>query len=139
MLLKDRQISAIKRQFRNSLPIIKKIASLDEKINALNAEKAILNDTLEAMETGIKIMTNGYKSTDLIQCEYIPQFNEDGTPKMDKENKYQIKKQVLTFVAPNDGVAVESKEEELPVEPKDFVENDATKEYNENSTDYPFE
>ena len=62
-----------------------------------------LNEQLEiidANEAGVKMLTGGFISKQLIKDEQIPQFNEDGTPKMDKEGKYQQKKRVLTFVVP---------------------------------------
>lgn len=98
--LKDRQIAAIKRQFRNSLPAIKKIESLQKKINELTEERDREVAYLNGGEAGIRALTGGYASYELIKCEYVPQFNEDGTPKMDKDGKYQLKKQVLTFVPP---------------------------------------
>lgn len=100
--LKDRQIAAIKRQFKNSLPAIKKIESLQKKINELTEERDREVAYLNGGEAGIKALTGGYASYELIKCEYVPQFNEDGTPKMDKEGKYQVKKQVLTFVPPTE-------------------------------------
>lgn len=107
--LKTFEIAAVKRQFLNSLPTLKKIQSLDEKITKLNKERAELCQFLEGGEAGIKAMTGGYMSTDLIKCEYLPVFNEDGTPKMDEKGKYQQKKRVLTFVPP-----VEDKPIEVP-------------------------
>lgn len=98
--LTTREIAAVKRQFKNSLPAIKKIESIDQKIAKLQEERAIQQAILDGGETGIMAMTGGYKSIDLITCTYEPQFNEDGSPKMDKEGKYQVKNQVLTFHAP---------------------------------------
>lgn len=106
--LKDRQIAAIKRQYRNSLPAIKKIESLKKKINELGVELEREMAYLEGGEAGIRALTGGYNSYDLIKCEYVPQFNEDGTPKMDKEGKYQVKKQVLTFVPPVEAPVTET-------------------------------
>ena len=100
--LKDRQIAAVKRQFRNSLPAIKKIESLNKRIAELISERDREQAYLDGGEAGIKALTGGYASYDLIKCEYVPQFNEDGTPKMDKDGKYQLKKQVLTFVPPTE-------------------------------------
>lgn len=110
-----RQIAAIKRQFKTSLPALKKIASIDKKIAELQEEKELQQTILDGGEAGIIAMTGGYRSIDLIHCEYVPKFNEDGTPKMDKDGKYQLKEQVLTFVPPveaiensaNDAVSVE--------------------------------
>lgn len=98
--LTSREIAAVKRQFKNSLPAIKKIASIDQKIAKLQEERNIQQAILDGGEAGIMAMTGGYKSIDLITCTYEPQFNEDGTPKMDKEGKYQVKTQVLTYHAP---------------------------------------
>ena len=98
--LTTREIAAVKRQFKNSLPAIKKIESIDQKIAKLQEERAIQQAILDGGEAGIMAMTGGYKSIDLITCTYEPQFNEDGSPKMDKEGKYQVKNQVLTFHAP---------------------------------------
>lgn len=98
--LTTREIAAVKRQFKNSLPAIKKIESIDQKIVKLQEERAIQQAILDGGEAGIMAMTGGYKSIDLITCTYEPQFNEDGSPKMDKEGKYQVKNQVLTFHAP---------------------------------------
>lgn len=98
--LTTREIAAVKRQFKNSLPAIKKIESINQKIAKLQEERAIQQAILDGGEAGIMAMTGGYKSIDLITCTYEPQFNEDGSPKMDKEGKYQVKNQVLTFHAP---------------------------------------
>ena len=98
--LTTREIAAVKRQFKNSLPAIKKIESIDQKIAKLQEERAIQQAILDGGEAGIMAMTGGYKSIDLITCTYEPQFNEDGSPKMDKEGKYQVKNQVLTVHAP---------------------------------------
>lgn len=102
-----REIAAIKRQFKNSLPLLRKIEAIDRKIEILNQERGILKSDLDAGETGILHMTGGYRSYDLIECQYVPQFNEDGTPKMDKEGKYQVRNQVLTFHMPVEVPAVE--------------------------------
>ena len=118
--LSVREIAAVKRQFKNSLPALKKIEAINKKIAALEEEKAIQEAIIEGGETGIMRLTGGYKSIDLITCTYEPQFNEDGTPKMDKDGKYQLKSQVLTYHAPvqaeqptEETVEEETKEEEI--------------------------
>lgn len=98
--LSTREIAAVKRQFKNSLPALKKIEAIDKKIAALQEERDIQQAIIDGGEAGIMRLTGGYRSVDLITCTYEPQFNEDGSPKMDKEGKYQIKNQVLTFHAP---------------------------------------
>lgn len=98
--LTTREIAAVKRQFKNSLPALKKIEAIDKKIAALQEERDIQQAIIDGGEAGIMRLTGGFRSIDLITCTYEPQFNEDGTPKMDKEGKYQVKNQVLTFHAP---------------------------------------
>lgn len=100
--LTSREIAAIKRQFKNSLPALKKIEAIDQKISKLMQEREIQEAILNGGEAGIRAMTGGFRSIDLITCTYEAQFNEDGTPKMDKEGKYQIKNQVLTFHYPEE-------------------------------------
>ena len=97
--LTSREIASIKRIFLNNLPMYKKMETIKQKIEELNKQLNDINAFIEASENGVKNLT-GYTSGELIHCEYIPQFNEDGTPKMDKEGKYQQKKRVLTFVIP---------------------------------------
>ena len=97
--LTNREIASIKRIFLNNLPMYKKMETINKKIEELNNELNDINTFIESSEAGVKNLT-GYTSGELIHCEYIPQFNEDGTPKMDKECKYQQKKRVLTFVIP---------------------------------------
>lgn len=97
--LTSREIASIKRIFLNNLPMYKKMETINKKIEELNNELNDINTFIESSEAGVKNLT-GYTSGELINCEYIPQFNEDGTPKMDKEGKYQQKKRVLTFIIP---------------------------------------
>lgn len=128
--LTTREIAAVKRQFKNSLPAMKKIESIDQKIAKLQQERAIQQAILDGGEAGIMAMTGGYRSVDLITCTYEPQFNEDGTPKMDKEGKYQVKNQILTFHAPveveNAPMEATTQVDETPVEGVETIAADAT-------------
>ena len=110
--LKVREIAAIKRQFKNSLPMLKKIESINKKIQQLTEEKELQQAILDGGEAGIIALTGGYKSTDLIDCKYELQFNEDGSPKMDKDNKHQLKSQVLTFHYPVEDTQIPEIEED---------------------------
>lgn len=98
--LTSRQISQIKNIYKANSSIYSRIETLEKHLNKIQAE---LNEQLaiiEANEAGVKMLTGGFVSKQLIKDEQIPQFNEDGTPKMDKDGKYQQKKRVLTFVVP---------------------------------------
>ena len=98
--LTTRQIAAVKRQYQNSYPMIKKMESNNAKIAELLAENDTLEITLNAGELGIKNMTGGYRSVELIERVVTPKFNEDGSPKMDNDGKYQLKNVSLVFKAP---------------------------------------
>ena len=98
--LTSRQISQIKNIYKANSSIYSRIETLQKHLDKIQTE---LNEQLaiiDANEAGVKMLTGGFVSKQLIKDEQIPQFNEDGTPKMDKEGKYQQKKRVLTFVAP---------------------------------------
>ena len=116
-----RQIAAIKRQFKTSLPFLKKIESINKKIAELEEERTLQQAIIDGGEAGIMAMTGGYKSTDLIHCEYVPQFNEDGSPKMDKEGKYQLKSQVLKFVPPVESNTETEESTEQPTNVEEFI------------------
>lgn len=98
--LTSRQISQIKNIYKANSSIYNRIDTLKKHIDKLQAEYDEQMEIIEANEAGVKLLTGGYISKDLIKDEQIPQYNEDGTPKMDKEGKYQVKKRVLTFVIP---------------------------------------
>ena len=123
--LTSREIASIKRIFLNNLPMYKKMETINKKIEELNNELNDINTFIESSEAGVKNLT-GYTSGELISCEYIPQFNEDGTPKRDKEGKYQQKKRVLTFVIPvqEPTEEVESDETTTNIDTTDTDEND---------------
>lgn len=124
--LTSRQIAAVKRQYKNSLPLLKKIETLDKKMNSINTEIEELKSILAAGEAGIKALT-GYFSFELIKCEYVPQYNEDGTPKMDKDGKYQVKVQKLSYIQPE--------EKEEPVED---IQEDEIREIGTDNNNFDF-
>ena len=98
--LTSRQISQIKNIYKANSSIYSRIETLEKHLDKLQAELDEQLAIIEANEAGVKMLTGGFVSKQLIKDEQIPQFNEDGTPKMDKEGKYQQKKRVLTFVLP---------------------------------------
>ena len=98
--LTSRQISQIKNIYKANSSIYSRIETLEKHLNKIQAELDEQLAIIEANEAGVKMLTGGFISKQLIKDEQIPQFNEDGTPKMDKEGKYQQKKRVLTFVVP---------------------------------------
>ena len=98
--LTSRQISQIKNIYKANSSIYSRIETLQKHLNKIQTELNEQLEIIDANEAGVKMLTGGFVSKQLIKDEQIPQFNEDGTPKMDKEGKYQQKKRVLTFVIP---------------------------------------
>ena len=98
--LTSRQISQIKNIYKANSSIYSRIETLQKHLDKIQTELNEQLEIIDANEAGVKMLTDGFISKQLIKDEQIPQFNEDGTPKMDKEGKYQQKKRVLTFVIP---------------------------------------
>ena len=130
--LTSRQISQIKNIYKANSSIYSRIETLQKHLYKIQEELDEQLAIIEANEAGVKMLTGGFISKQLIKDEQIPQFNEDGTPKMDKEGKYQQKKRVLTFVIPvqepteqveSDGTTTESNENDLKSEEEVFPDN----------------
>ena len=98
--LTSRQISQIKNIYKANSSIYSRIETLQKHLDKIQTELNEQLEIIDANEAGVKMLTGGFISKQLIKDEQIPQFNEDGTHKMDKEGKYQQKKRVLTFVVP---------------------------------------
>lgn len=91
----SRDIASIKRIAQNVAPLVEKKAKLAKKIEELNAEIALTQAQIDAQESYV-VTTTGYHTEDLIDRQVLPSFNEDGTPKLDKDGR-QIK--VTKYVA----------------------------------------
>ena len=85
--LTTREIAAVKRQFKNSLPAMKKLESINQKLAKLQEERAIQQAILDGGEAGIMAMTGGYTSSDLVIKTVTIATNEDGSTKLDKNGK----------------------------------------------------
>ena len=130
--LTSRQISQIKNIYKANSSIYSRIETLQKHLDKIQTELNEQLEIIDANEAGVKMLTGGFISKQLIKDEQIPQFNEDGTPKMDKEGKYQQKKRVLTFVVPvqepteeveSDETTTKSNENDLKSEEEVFPDN----------------
>ena len=97
--LNQMQLGIVKRIAQNVNANFEKVAKLNEKIDALIEERDTLQTMIDEMEAPVVRMTGGYKSTDLYDKVIVPQFNEDGTPKVNEKTGYQVKttKYVLKY------------------------------------------
>lgn len=89
--INSRTITQVKSIFKFNEKNYSDLAKVNEKIAKLEEQKAALEESIELAEQPVLRMF-GYKSGDLIEVVITPLFNEDGTPKMDAEGKYQQKK-----------------------------------------------
>lgn len=89
--LNQMQLGIVKRIAQNVNSNFEKVTKLNEKIDALVEERNTLQTMIDEMEAPVIRMTGGYKSTDLYDKVIVPQFNEDGTPKVNEKTGYQIK------------------------------------------------
>lgn len=89
-ILNNRELAQIKRIAQNVDADYQKVCKLNEKIAEMSKERDSIQQDIDEAEAPVIRKTGGYKSTDIYQKVIVPQFNEDGTPKMDKAGR-QIK------------------------------------------------
>ena len=118
--LNNRELAIIKRIAQNVDANYQKVCKLNEKISQLTAERDALQQEVDEMEAPVIRKTGGLKSTDLFEKTIIPQFNENGTPKTDKDGRQlKVTKYVLRQIeeATVEAAPVEEVQSESPVEP----------------------
>ena len=107
--LNNRELAIIKRIAQNVDADFQKVCKLETKIKELTAEADEISKSIEEMEAPVVRMTGGYKSTDIFKKTISPQFNEDGSPKTDKDGRQlKVTKYVLrypdTIVPPTENI-----------------------------------
>lgn len=118
-ILNARELAQVRRIAQNVDADYQKVCKLTEQINKLNAEKENLQQGIDEQEAPVIRKTGGYKSTDIYEKTIIPQFNEDGTPKTDKDGRQlKVTKYVLrypeTIVPPVEVETVHNEETIVP-------------------------
>ena len=95
--LSVRQFASVKRIAQNVNPLVVKKNKITAKINELNAEYNALTEEIEGHEMGIKALTGGFTSEDLVvkKVEDTGKVDKDGRPI--KVTKYEPKEGVVTF------------------------------------------
>lgn len=87
------QIAAIKRTNQNVKPMLKKSTTLQAKIAEMQAEIEILQSQIDAFEAPIKLLTEGYTSTEylnFLETGTLPQ-EEVTTPAVDNTPVQEVK------------------------------------------------
>ena len=92
-----RQFATVKRVAQNVNPLVVKKNKIAAKIDELNAEYNALTEEIEGHEMGIKALTGGYISEDLVtkKVEDTGKLDKDG--KSIKVTKYEPKEGIVVF------------------------------------------
>lgn len=95
--LSVRQFATVKRVAQNVNPLVVKKNKIAAKINELNAEYNALTEEIEGHEMGIKALTGGLTSEDLVvkKVEDTGKVDKNGCPV--KVTKYEPKEGVVVF------------------------------------------
>lgn len=92
--IKFRDFAAVKRVALNVNPLVVKKEKIANKINQLNKEYNDLCQRIEGHEMGIKALTGGYTSEDLLTRVMVETGELDDKGKPKKTPKWQLKKGV---------------------------------------------
>lgn len=92
-----RQFAGVKRIAQNVNPLVVKKNKIAAKIDELNAEYNALTEEIEGHEMGVKALTGGLTSEDLVvkKVEDTGKVDKDGKPV--KVTKYEPKAGVVMF------------------------------------------
>ena len=97
-ILNNRELAQVKRIAQNVDADYQKVCKLNEKIAELTKERDSLQQGIDEQEAPVMRKTGGYKSTDIFVKTIVPQFNENGTPKTDKDGRQiKVTKYVLRY------------------------------------------
>ena len=89
-ILNNRELAQVKRIAQNVDADYQKVCKFNEKIAELTKKRDGLQRGIDEQEAPVIRKTGGYKSTDIFAKTIVRQFNENGTPKTDKDGR-QIK------------------------------------------------
>ena len=125
-ILNNRELAQVKRIAQNVDADYQKVCKLNEKIAELTKERDSLQQGIDEQEAPVMRKTGGYKSTDIFVKTIVPQFNENGTPKTDKDGRQiKVTKYVLRYedtIIPVAPVNAEGQSEVItPAEPENVV------------------
>lgn len=96
-ILNARELAQVKRIAQNVDADFQSVCKINEKIKELTAQRDSLQQGIDEMEAPV-IRKTGFKSTDIYTKVIVPQMNEDGTAKVDKNGRpIKVTKYVLRF------------------------------------------
>lgn len=100
-----REIAQIKRTAQNVAPFMSKIERLKDKVSDLQLQIASLEAQANAWEAGVKAMTGGYTSAELVNRVVTETTNEEG--KVTKVTTYVLKYPETVVPMPSPGSDLE--------------------------------
>lgn len=128
-VLNARELAQVRRIAQNVDADYQKVCKLNEKIAELTAQMNELQQGIDEQEAPVMRKTGGFKSTDLYVKTIVPQFNENGTPKTDKEGRQiKVTKYVLRY--PDTIVPPVENTQAVEAEPAPAVEEAPSSDYN---------
>ena len=92
-----RQFAGVKRIAQNVNPLVVKKNKIAAKIDELNAEYNALTEEIEGHEMGVKALTGGLTSEDLVVKKVEDTGKVDKANKPIKVTKYEPKEDIVTF------------------------------------------
>lgn len=96
-ILNARELAQVKRIAQNVDADYQSVCKINEKIKELTAQRDSLQQGIDEMEAPV-IRKTGFKSTDIYTKVIVPQMNEDGTAKVDKNGRpIKVTKYVLKY------------------------------------------
>ena len=112
-ILNARELAQVKRIAQNVDADYQKVCKLEEKIAELTKERDELQQGIDEQEAPV-VRKTGFKSTDIYTKVIVPQMNEDGTAKVDKNGRpIKVTKYVLRY---GDSILPPANNPEQPVE-----------------------
>lgn len=112
-ILSVRQMATVKRVAQNVNPLVVKKNKIAAKIDELNAEYNALVEEIEGHEMGIKALTGGFTSEDLVvkKVEDTGKVDKNGCPV--KVTKYEPKEGVVVFNEETNMYEIHTEEPEI--------------------------
>ena len=112
-ILSVRQMATVKRVAQNVNPLVVKKNKIAAKIDELNAEYNALVEEIEGHEMGIKALTGGFTSEDLVvkKVEDTGKVDKNGCPV--KVTKYEPKEGVVVFNEETNVYEIHTEEPEI--------------------------
>ena len=121
--LSVRQFATVKRVAQNVNPLVVKKNKIAAKISELNAEYNALTEEIEGHEMGIKALTGGFISEDLVVKKVEDTGKVDKEGRSIKVTKYEPRDGIVVFNEDANMYEIHTEESELEIVAPDAVDD----------------